>query len=363
MVYSPFSTILNLFNKENKDLTLPLLDMKTVVQLYDEIKQESSLEIYFPEDLEVYREIVDKVKRGNVNNITRTSSYLEFFKKHSEIHWSFLAHMVSRNAGYHMTDIRNRLLTKLLNKGEQGAFFSFLERCNAAIFHDAYPQLLLYEKWKVTGRSSFHLLKKFHVSIFMRAIWDEYITTGNEQLLTLGLIMNEQHMIQRRILTHSSLDIGIEKWKFFLQDRLEFTSILFPYGKRSPYSLAGLSVSHFEQVQRRILLGKKLYSILFHRNVFPTALSFAIHHSHTGSRGDYWPHIYSKQDIKSRLYSPTLRSVWEDIPTIVNPSIDWFADQPVEVMSSLLTLEKPYHFSMTLKWKAMTSVLVNLKRE
>jgi hypothetical protein len=271
--------------------------------------------------------------------------------------------MVSRNAGYQMTDLRNNLLSHVLSKKGQNAFFSFLELCNAAIFQDAYPQLLLYEQWKRTGHASFHLLKKFNVSIFMKSIWNDYLTTGNEQVLTIGLIMNEQHMIQKRILTGMKKSIGVEEWLFLLQDRLEFASILFPYGKHSPFSLAGLSLSHFEQVNRRILFGKKLYGILFHRSVFPSSYSYAIHHSHSGSRADYWPHVYSKEDKKTRLYSPTLSSAWDNMPSFTISPSDWFADQPIEVMAPLMTMVIPDRFSMTKKWKGLTSILVNLKRD
>jgi hypothetical protein len=363
LVYSPFLKILNLFKSGKSDHPSPLLDVKAIGQLYKQMKLQPAPEIYFPEDYSLYREISNAINEGNVNNLTRTSSYLDLFKKHPELHWSFLAHMVSRNAGYHMTDIRSHLLSHVLNDKEQQTLFSFLERCNAAIFDDAYPQLLLYEKWKLTGQSSFHLLKKFNVSIFMRKMWDEFLDTRDQRVLTLALIMNEQHLIQQRILSDPNLNIGIEKWKFFLQDRLEFTSILFPFGKPAPYSLAGLSVSHFEKVDRRILLGKKLYSVLFHPFVFPGAFSFSIQHPHTGSREDYWPHIYSKREEKRHLFSPSLRSVWENIPHDFPSSTDWFKKQPFKVMSPLLTMAPPGHFSMTRRWKARTSILLNLKRD
>lgn len=362
-MYSPFEKILNLFKNGENDHSSPLLDMNEVCKLYVKVKKEPTPEIYFPEDLELYKDVSIEVKKGNLNNITRTACYLDFYRKHPEIHWSFLAHMVSRNAGYHMTDLRNDLLSHVLNDREQRTFFSFLELCNAAIFQDAYPQLLLYDKWKVTGRSSFHLLKKFNVSLFMRNLWNEYLKAGNQQILTLGLIMNEQHMIERRILSDPNLNTAVEKWMFFLQDRLEFASILFPYGKYTPYSLAGLSVSHFEQVKRRILLGKKLYGILFHQNVYPTAFKFSIHRPHTGSREDYWPHVYSKEQKKTRLFSPLLASVWENSPPVMLSSADWFTDQTVEVMTPLLTISVPEHFSMTKKWKARTSILMHLKRD
>lgn len=362
MTSSPIQKILYLIKTGSNDLTRPLLGEEYICKLYYAIDDPTPT-VYFPQDQKLYELIMNKVKNANLNNVTRTACYLDFFKKHPEIHWSFLAHMVSRNAGYYMTDIRNNLLSYVLDRNDQIALFSFLELCNAAIFHDAYPQLLLYEQWKRTGHSSLHVLKKFNVSIFMMNIWDEFLTTGNEQVLTIGLIMNEQHMIQKRILTDLKKPIGLEEWLFLLQDRLEFTSILFPYGKQSPYSLAGHSVSHFEQVKRRILLGKKLYSILFHPAVFPTAYSFAINHSHSGSRADYWPHIYSKKNKKNRLYSPTLRSVWSNIPSLTLSSADWFTDQPIEVMAPLLTKMVPGRFSMTKKWKALTALLVKLKRD
>ncbi|MGM0854331.1 MAG: DUF2515 family protein [Bacillota bacterium] len=363
MTSSPFQKFLNIIKTGNKDYTRPLLKEESICELYNKAIHEPTPIVYFPQDLELYERIVMKVRDANLNNLTRTACYIDFFKNHPEIHWSFLAHMVSRNAGYHMTDIQNNLLSHVLSKKDQNAFFSFLELCNAAIFQDAYPQLLLYEQWKRTGHSSFHLLKKFKVSIFMKSIWNDFLTTGNKQVLTTGLIMNEQQMIQKRILADIKKPIGVEEWLFLLQDRLEFTSILFPYGKQSPYSLAGLSVSHFEQVKRRIMLGKRLYGILFHHSVFPTAFSFAIHHSHSGSRADYWPHIYSKKNIKTRLYSPTLCSVWDNMPFFTLSPSDWFTDQPIEVMAPLLTMMVPEHFSMTKKWKALTSFLVNLKRD
>ncbi|MGE6752387.1 DUF2515 family protein [Rossellomorea sp. NPDC071047] len=363
MTFSPFHKFLNLIKPGNNDHARPLLNEKSICGLYYRAIQEPAPIVYFPQDLELYERIVMKVRDANLNNITRTACYIDFFKKHPEIQWSFLAHMVSRNAGYHMTDIRNNLLSHVLSKKEQKAIFSFLELCNSAIFQDVYPQLLLYEQWKNTGHSSFHLLKKFNVSIFMNSIWNDFLTTNNKQVLTIGLIMNEQHMIQKRILTDMKKPIGVEEWLFLLQDRLEFASILFPYGNQSPFSLAGLSVSHFEQVKRRILLGKKLYGILFHHSVFPSAYSFAINHSHSGSRADYWPHIYSKEDKINRLYSPTLCSVWDNMPSFTPSPADWFTDQPIEVMAPLMTMMMPYRFSMTRKWKALTSLLVKLKRD
>lgn len=75
----------------------------------------------------------------NRNNITRTQAYLAFYNRNPEIHWAFLAHMVSRNGGYHMTDLKSSNMTHLLDRAERQKFFLFLERANSAIFADAFP--------------------------------------------------------------------------------------------------------------------------------------------------------------------------------------------------------------------------------
>jgi hypothetical protein len=87
------------------------------------------------------------------------------------------------------------------------------------------------------------------------------------------------------------------------------------------------------------------------------------HHSLSGLRADYWPQIHSKEDKKTRLYSPTLCSVWDNMPSFTLSLSDWFIDQPIEVMAPHLTMMIPDRFSMTKKWKALTSFLVNLKRD
>lgn len=55
-------------------------------------------------------EIRRKTAASNADNLDRTSTYLTFFHKHPEVHWSLLAHLVSRNAGWSMTDLRGELL-------------------------------------------------------------------------------------------------------------------------------------------------------------------------------------------------------------------------------------------------------------
>lgn len=56
------------------------------------------------------QELLNRIRRmtqeHNLNNVTRTKAYLEFYLRHPEIHWAFLGHMVSRNGGWNMTDLK-----------------------------------------------------------------------------------------------------------------------------------------------------------------------------------------------------------------------------------------------------------------
>ncbi|TGU43045.1 DUF2515 domain-containing protein, partial [Mesorhizobium sp. M00.F.Ca.ET.186.01.1.1] len=93
-------------------------------------------------DQDTVTDIRNKTKESNGDNLDRTSAYLAFFRRHPEVHWALLAHLVSRNAGWSMTDLRGELLPRLLAKKVQHDYFSLLERGNRLIFQDTYPQLL-----------------------------------------------------------------------------------------------------------------------------------------------------------------------------------------------------------------------------
>ena len=64
----------------------------------------------------------------NKNNVTRTRAYYQFYVQYPEIHWALLGHMVSRNGGWNMTDLRGDLYTKILSEKEQITFFFFRKR-------------------------------------------------------------------------------------------------------------------------------------------------------------------------------------------------------------------------------------------
>lgn len=76
--------------------------------------------------------------------------------------------MVSRNAGYCMTDLKGVWFQKLLDEKTRKALFLTYEDANWLIFSDAYPQLMIYEWSKTAGKPLFHLLDAFYVSAFMK---------------------------------------------------------------------------------------------------------------------------------------------------------------------------------------------------
>ena len=309
------------------------------------------------------KKIIHKIKRKteqlNENNLTRTKAYLDFYKKYPEIQWSLLAHMVSRNGGYSMTDLKGELLTRLLSKKEKVSYFSFLERGNWLIFQDAYPQLLLYEESVKRKEPLFGLLQHFNVSIFIETIWNHFWKSPDPSLLTYGLIINEQNYIEKRVIqNHNYIKNVFNTLEFGIQDLLSFNQILFPYNDYGVIKLAGQTVNQFKSLHERIQLGKRLYAILFDKDVLKKVEEWAMAHPHTGSRKDYWPHIFNdvhegipglKYQIKlsscklkpgaRRIYSPTLQNAWENVQHPEAQPGDWFSN--FKVLEYLREIDEP----------------------
>ncbi|WP_421378984.1 DUF2515 family protein [Bacillus salacetis] len=327
-----------------KDKMIPIVpksDIKEIKKLIMD-KSDNPLAI-LPGDRLIIEEIKSETERRNINNITRTKAYLDFYQRHPEIEWSFLAHMVSRNGGYHMTDLKGEILPSFLEEEERKNFFLFLEKANAFIFHDAFPQLLLYQKSVERKSSLFHLLPAFGVSKTMPIFWERFWKGGDKKEITLALIINEQSMLQERLVARITEDYSFEKLLFFLQDRLEFTTVFFPYKKRkksrNPYSLAGTSISHFESTKKRIEIGKRLYGILFmNEAVYQSSMDYAKKTPHAASRSDYWPEYYSADKYEPhKIFSPELGKAWSDKVHTFS-SADWANARTVHRFDTLETL-------------------------
>lgn len=234
----------------------------------------------------------------NRNNVTRTAAYLDVYRAYPELHWALLAHLVSRNGGWNMTDLQGAWLPRLLTQRDRSILFGMLESSNALIFRDAYPQLSLYRESRRTGRSRFGLLPAFGVSAFMQPFWERFWIERDPVPLTVALIVNEQQVIQRRVIQDAAYkDTVLGSAAFKSMTPLQLQQVVFPLGGVLPRRgggpaavLAGRVLEAFASVDERIAFGKSLYAMLFaYPKVLGGALAFAERVAHTGSRADYWP--------------------------------------------------------------------------
>ncbi|WP_337098776.1 DUF2515 domain-containing protein [Paenibacillus sp. YIM B09110] len=327
-------------------------------------------ESWTAEELALISQIRTETDKCNRNNVTRTEAYRTVYFRTPALHWALLAHLVSRNGGWNMTDLQGEWLPYLLRDDQREELFSFLERANALIFQDAYPQLLLYERSLREGRSLFHLLPAFDVSVFMTPVWRQFWKERDPVPLTVALIVNEQHYIEQRVIQNAHFKEKVLQTLFFgLQSVLQLNGVVFPYGSggnsaadgdcstEAGTQLAGIIIERFENVEERVEFGKQLYAMLFGiAPVLHGARCFAAAVKHTGSRADFAPQLYVRirqlppqRVYKEKLiggalkpgakplYSPELPSAWGDRPVDPAEKGDWFhsADQVLYYFSKL----------------------------
>ncbi|MGO4348730.1 DUF2515 domain-containing protein [Paenibacillus sp. MCAF9] len=332
------------------------------------------------EELALIERIRAETAAANRNNVTRTEAYRILYFRTPELHWALLAHMVSRNGGWNMTDLQGEWLPWLLNSEQRLAVFRFLEQANALIFQDAYPQLLLYERSRREGRSLFHLLPAFGVSSFMAPVWKQYWRDRDAVPLTIALIVNEQHYIEQRVVQLPFFREKVLHTLFFgLQSLLQLNGVIFPYGNGPgkgegafALRLSGLILERFENIEERIEFGKRLYAMLFGvPRVNEGARSFAAAVKHTGSRADYAPHmftrvrqqppqpIYKERLLGARLkpgaeplYSPELSTAWNDQPIEMPEPGDWFTSV-ADISPYFQKLPMPHSFEITNEYGLM----------
>ncbi|RNB59846.1 DUF2515 domain-containing protein [Brevibacillus gelatini] len=288
---------------------------------------------------------------ANRNNVTRTQAYLDFYRQHEEVHWALLAHLVSRNGGWNMTDLKGEWLPAILDEAEIEPFFWMLERSNWLIFHDAYPQLLLYAEMKRRGKDLTALLAPLGVSVFMQSYWQEFLASGDSSRITRALIVNEQQYIEQRVV-HKPFTMNriFSTYAFLAQSFFSLNQIVFPYKKHPTdkrLSITGVNVHHFPDPVQRIAIGKTLYQLLFSDcDRLAKIRTFCTRIPHTGSRADYWPHLFTPHRHsdqagkgyelrldgdqliagKPKLYSPSLQAAWADVEHAPADGTDWFRD-------------------------------------
>lgn len=336
--------------------TLNLMKHKTTIQPITALTQT---------DRAIVAEIREKTKQANRNNRTRTKAYVDFYNKHPEVHWALLAHLVSRNGGYNMTDLKGSILKPILPTSARNNFFDFLETSNFLIFHDAYPQLLLYELSKQKNKNLFHLLPKLGVSKFMIPFWNNFFQKKDSKLLTVALIVNEQNFIETRVIQNPKYQEHVLRSLLFsFQEVLQLTYVLFPFDiDKRRYRLSGLTVADFQSLKHRIEIGKKLYLMLFGtENLLEDVYKFAKKVPHSGSRHDFWPNVFSLKEHESLqgisfscnpknpiAYSPILEEVWHDVSHPIPEKKDWYTSN-VDVFSYFSPVTQVNSFDMTKKY-------------
>lgn len=336
----------------------------------DDIQVNNQAKLSLKQEDEIISHILRKTKLHNKNNLSRTAAYQQFYQEYPGIHWAFLAHMVSRNGGWNMTDLKGELVTGLLDEESKYHYFLLLERCNWLIFQDAYPQLLLYKMSKKYQINLFYLLPKLHISKFMQHIWNLYWTHESSALLTYALIINEQHYIQKRVVQNSWYKENVlHTIAFKAQGLSHFNLILLPYiDKKWQIKLAGTVMKDFMDIRERILVGIRLYHILFCIGAVKAGSHrWAQLHKHTASRADYWPDIFSgaasvgglayqQIQLKGRqlhkhirgVYSPTLVGAWQEIKHAAPERRDWYTG--VASLKFIGTLVDYFPYDMTNKY-------------
>lgn len=295
--------------------------------------------------------IAAQTAAANRNNVARTAAYYALYREFPELHWALLAHLVSRNGGWSMTDLKGGLLPNLLRGEQIELTFRLLEACNALIFADAYPQLRLYAESVRAGTSLFGLLPQFGVSSFMRPFWELFLSEKDSAALTVALIVNEQHVIQGRVVEDDTYGKDVVRsFAFRAQPLLQLNQVVFPLlGTDGSIRLVGRVLERFERLDERVGFGKCLYAMLFgYPAVLEGATRFAEKVPHTGSRGDYWPNLFTDRRSENifaapysvsqsffnvygrnrrsvlHIYSPKLHAAWPDRPVTEPRPYDWF---------------------------------------
>jgi hypothetical protein len=254
------------------------------------------------------RELRNELVERNRDNVSRTASYLELYAwtrdRGPELPWLFMAHLVSRNAGYLMTDLARRLAGDAARdpslSSAMRTLFVLLERGNFLIFYDAWHHVCSY----LAGDQ----LTSPRTPVFMCEAWGRFDTTRDQRQLVLDLVHNEQNLIERRAVHHAELAPGM-----LLLDLIEASGREKPLVFPSP-DAPEIRVNGFKQLERRIAAGQRIFDEVVADPARRTAMfEWALAHPHTGSRAIYggtpgpsvreawpietvrrlWPHVHA----------------------------------------------------------------------
>jgi len=274
-------------------------------------------------DYTLFHYIIKVVKKHNVDNISRTNAYLQFYLQHPEVGWALVASVVSRNAGWNMTDLSLSPFQQLFSKKEILHLFMTYERANWLIFSDAYPQLQIYKQSKLVKKPLFHLLKYFYVSEFMIKEWYHFWYFQDDNRLIRSLIINEQNVIHSPVIKHPYFQYHVfHKLPYVLQNIFWMNAVLLP----TKNGLYGAYVHGFTSLTNRITLGKRIATMMFDPRIYEYVLDFMLTHEHTGSRKDY--ERFMKFSFPA---APMLRLTYPVITHKDNIRRDWFKQRNLKI--------------------------------
>ncbi len=268
-----------------------------------------------------------RVATFNVDNIARTKAYEQFGRKHPEIRWARLAGMVSRNAGWNLTDLTIEPFRSLLSRSTRQNIAWIYERANWLIFRDAYPQLLMYEAYKRTGKWQVLSLQEHGVSIFMIREWNRFLEEKDEWRLLIALIINEQMMVEERLFQRSKVEAFFQSALYKMESYLHFSHVLFPQLPCTVNTMYGECVKNFANPIKRIELGKRLAHLLYHPTLQYSFHQFMDEVEPTGSRGDYG---ITRKSLPLRVVYPRCSHA-----NVVQT--DWYESQQPEKVERLFT--------------------------
>ncbi|NVB40786.1 DUF2515 family protein [Pseudenhygromyxa sp. WMMC2535] len=230
----------------------------------------------------------------NVDNVARTQSYLELYtytrerERGPDLPWLLMAHMVSRNAGYMMTDLARALEdSRTPREGPMREallnLVALLERANYLIFHDAWFHVLHH----LLGRTA--ALPEGRTPAFIRAAWTRYTarlacegpSPGLERDLVLDLVRNEQRYIEDRVVNNPRFLRGLQTIAMIEAAEREKPLVL-------PVGDAQIRVGKFSDIDRRVATGERIYDeVLADLERREATWAWAEAHPHTGARAVY----------------------------------------------------------------------------
>ncbi len=227
-----------------------------------------------------------------------------------------MAHLVSRNAGYLMTDLARRLA-----RTEDPAFasamrtlFVLLERGNFLIFHDAWHHVSIYLDGRIdelaAPRTPVFMCNAWRA--YDRALAEDGPSAELERRLVLDLVHNEQNLIERRAVHHPELRAGI-----LLLGMIEAS------GREKPLvfpatDVPEIRVGGFAELDKRIATGHRIFDeVIADRARRDAMFSWAIANPHTGSRAVHGG--TPGTGVREAWPIEMVRSLWPHVHAIPEP--------------------------------------------